>query len=173
MDFAVRQQVGFVAEAAATLGAWVGLLACMYAPVRGQVGLVGEPLPALWALVWSLASVHAAVGDQVGLVAEALAAAGTLERAVHSVSTRPGSSHSRTSSRARTQGLGWCLLQGLSHVHPLVNNQLVPLGKAPATVAAYEGPGLRDRGLAPAQVSSKQFLSPETSVASRASDGPL
>lgn len=171
MDFAVRQQVGFVAEAAATLGAWVGLLAGMYAPVRGQVGLVGETLPALWALVWSLTSVHAAVGDQIGLVAETLAAAGTLEGAVHSVSTRPGSCG--TSSWARTQGFGCCLLQGLSHVHPLVNNQLVPLGKAPATVAAYEGPGLRDRGLAPSQMSSKLFLSPEASVAFRASDGPL
>lgn len=173
MDFAVGQQVGFVAEAAATLAARVGLLAGMYAPVRGQVGLVGEPLPTLWALVWSLASVHPAVGDQVGLVAEALAAAGTLEGAVHSVSTRPGSSHCRTSSRAGTQGLGCCLLQGLSHVHPFVNNQLVPLSKAPATVAAYEGPGLGDRGLAPPQVSSKLFLSPEASVAFRTSDGPI
>ena len=82
MDLAVRQQVGLVAEAAATLGARVRLLARVDAPVRGQVGLIGEALPALGALVRALARVHAAVSDQVGLVAEALTTAGTLERAV-------------------------------------------------------------------------------------------
>jgi hypothetical protein len=117
--------------------------------------------------------VHTAVGDQVGLVAEALAAAGTLERAVHRISAWPGSGHGRTSPGPWPQSFGCCLLQGLGHVHPLVSNQLVPLGKAPATVAAYEGPGLRGRRVTPPQMSSQLLLSPEASLAFGTGDGSL
>lgn len=122
MNLAVRQQVGFVPEAAAALFARVGLLASVDAPVGSQVGLIGEALPALGALVRSLARVHAAVGDQVGLVPEALATASTLEGAVDGIPTGPGGGHRGAAPGPGPQSLGCGLLQGLGYVHPLVGN---------------------------------------------------